>query len=130
MDLSVCILTRSQPVLLTQCVAACVSEIERARLTAEIIVIDNASADRYPDSLAASTPLVRVIRNEENLGFAAANNKAIRMSSGRDVLILNDDAILQEGSLKLMIEALDSIPRSVPWVRACFSQTAHLRPYI
>jgi GT2 family glycosyltransferase len=111
LDLSVCILTHSQAVLLRRCVAACVSEIERARLAAEIIIIDNASRDRYPDKLAALTPIIRIIRNEENLGFGVANNRAIRMSSGRLVLILNDDAILEEGSLKLMVSRLESDPR-------------------
>lgn len=77
-------------------------------VTAEVIVIDNASRDSYPERLAGSSPLVRVIRNHENLGFGAANNRAIRLSQGRYVLILNDDAILQPDSLGLMIAKFDS----------------------
>jgi GT2 family glycosyltransferase len=111
MDLSICIITHSQPVLLPQCVAACISEIGRSQLAAEIIIVDNASSDRYPERLAAVSPMIRIIRSEENLGFGTANNNAVRMSSGRHVLILNDDAILQEGSLGLMILALQSDPR-------------------
>lgn len=110
-DLSICILTHNLPVLLSQCVASCVSEIERAGINGEIIIIDNASTDRYPEKLAASTPTIRVIRNDENLGFAVANNRAVKMSRGESVLILNDDAILQEGSLALMLSALKSDPR-------------------
>jgi len=111
MDLSICILTHNLPVLLSQCVTSCVNEIERAGLSGEIIVIDNASSDRYPEKLAASTPTVRIIRNDENLGFAVANNRAVKISRGENVLILNDDAILQEGSLGLMMSALKSDPR-------------------
>jgi GT2 family glycosyltransferase len=107
-DLSVCILTRSQPILLRQCVAACVEEIQSAGVTGEIILIDNASVDEYPRELAEAFPAVRVIRNQENLGFSAANNKAIRLSQGRMVLILNDDAILQPGSLGQMLQKLTS----------------------
>jgi GT2 family glycosyltransferase len=110
LDLSVCILTHSQPMLLPECVAACVSEIDRAGLAAEIIVIDNASLDRYPENVVPLSPMIRIVRNEENLGFGAANNRAIRMSFGRLVLILNDDAILQEGSLGVMVSALRSNP--------------------
>jgi GT2 family glycosyltransferase len=111
MDLSICILTHSQPALLPQCVAACIGEIGRAQLAAEIIIVDNASDDAYPQRLAYLSPMIRLIRNEQNLGFSAGNNEAIRISSGRCVLILNDDAILQEGSLRLMISVLQSDPR-------------------
>jgi GT2 family glycosyltransferase len=110
-DLSICILTNRQPELLPLCVAACVGEIERTQLKAEIIVIDNASQDRYPASLAHTYPQVRVIRNEENVGFSAGNNIAIRQSQGRSILILNDDAIIQRHCLSLMIKRLESDAR-------------------
>jgi N-acetylglucosaminyl-diphospho-decaprenol L-rhamnosyltransferase len=108
MDLSICILTHSQPVLLPRCVAACLDEIRQAQLCAEIIIIDNASADRYPEEVASSFPSTRVIRNQENVGFAEANNRAIKSSCGRTVLILNDDAVLLPDSLRLMMAKLDS----------------------
>ncbi len=108
MDLSICILTRNQGEFLRQCVASCVREVQRTGVPSEIIVIDNASSDGSPQRVANLFATVRIIRNEENLGFAAANNKAIRLSRGRFVLILNDDAVLQEGSLSLMLRKLDS----------------------
>ena len=111
MDLSVCILTHNQPVLLPQCVSSCVSEIDRAGLEAEIIVIDNASSTRYPDKLVALSPMIRIIRSEQNLGFGAGNNCAIRVSQGRLLLLINDDAVLQEGSLGRMIGALGTDSR-------------------
>jgi N-acetylglucosaminyl-diphospho-decaprenol L-rhamnosyltransferase len=107
-DLSICILTHHQPELLPQCVQCALAEIERARVEGEVIIIDNASTDGSPQRTAARFPKVRTIRNEANLGFSAANNKAIRASEGRYVLILNDDALLQRDSLRLMIEKLDS----------------------
>ncbi len=110
-DLSICILTRNQPELLRLCVASCISEIERAGITGEVIIIDNASADGSPQRVAHLFPTVRIIRNEENLGFAAANNKAIRVSRGGFVLLLNDDAVLQQGSLELMLQKLESNPK-------------------
>ncbi len=110
-DLSVCVLTQSQPILLRQCVAACAEEIHRAGITGEIILIDNASIDAYPQKVAELFPAAKVIRNEKNLGFSEANNRAIRVSRGRLVLILNDDAILQPGSLGRMLEKLESDPK-------------------
>ncbi len=111
MDLSICILTRAQPELLRKCVTSCISEIEGTRISAEIIIIDNASVDRNPQQAALLSPMVRVVRNEENVGFAAGNNQAIRMSQGNYVLLLNDDAALHEGSLGRMLQKLSSDPR-------------------
>lgn len=111
MDLSICILTYHQPELLPRCVQRAFAEIERAGIEGEVIIIDNASTDGSPQQTAARFPKVRIIRNEANLGFSAANNKAIRVSCGRLVLILNDDALLRSDSLRLMIEKLDSDPR-------------------
>lgn len=111
MQLSICILTHSQPGLLPQCVAACFAEMERAGITGEVIILDNASVDESPERVAGRFPAVKIIRNDQNLGFSAANNIGIRRSKGRTILILNDDAILQEGSLDLMFRKLESDPR-------------------
>jgi len=110
MDLSICILTHHQPELLPRCVEHSLAEIERAGLRGEVIIIDNASFDGSPQAAAARFSGVRGLRNEANLGFSAANNKAIRISTGRYVLILNDDAILERDSLRLMIEQMESDP--------------------
>jgi GT2 family glycosyltransferase len=111
MDLSICVLTHCQPDLLRRCVASCFAEIERSRVTGEVIIIDNASIDGSPQQVATIFPEVRILRNEENLGFGEANNRAIRSSQGRFVLILNDDALLQEGSLELLMHGMDSDAR-------------------
>lgn len=111
MDLSICILTHSQPDLLPRCVASCLAEIERAGITSEIIVIDNASGDGSPQKVAGLSPLISLVRNEENLSFSKANNIGIRLSRGRYVLILNDDTEFHPGALGLLVRALDADPR-------------------
>lgn len=111
MDISICVLTHSLPELLPQCVARCFSEIEKAGVTGEVIVIDNGSVDGSPEAVKARFPQVRVVRSEEHLSFSAANNRGIRASKGRSVLILNDDALLEPGSLGLMLGKLESDPR-------------------
>lgn len=110
MDLSICILTHNQPELLTSCVLSCIAEVERAQVQAEILIVDNATADGYPQRLSAIHPSIRIIRSERNLGFSSGNNVAIRSSQGRHVLILNDDTELQEGSLALLIRVVESCP--------------------
>jgi GT2 family glycosyltransferase len=111
MDLSICILTRNQPDLLPRCVASCLAEIEREGIASEIIVIDNASCDGSPQKVANLSPLVRLIRNEENLGFSEANNIGIRASQGKYILILNDDTEFRPGALGLMVRVMDADPR-------------------
>jgi len=111
MDLSICILTWNQPELLPRCVASCLTEIGREGIAAEIILIDNASCDGSPQKVVNLYPQVHLVRNEKNLGFSAANNIGIRMSRGRNVLILNDDTELRPGALGLLIRALDADPR-------------------
>lgn len=110
MDLSICILTHNQPTLLNECVEACLSEIATTRVAGEIIIIDNASSNAYPEKLVGLSPLIRIIRNEENRSFSVANNIGIHVSRGRFVLILNDDALLREGSLQQMLQVLESRP--------------------
>lgn len=111
MDLSICILTWNQPDLLPRCVASCLAEIEREGIVAEIILIDNASCDGSPQKVANLFPLVRLVRNEENLGFSQANNIGIRMSRGRYALILNDDTEFRPGALGILLRVIDADPR-------------------
>jgi GT2 family glycosyltransferase len=108
MDLSICVLTHHQPELLPRCLACCYAEIKRAGVAGEVILIDNASTDGSPRRAAETYPSLRVIRNEQNLSFSAANNEAIAVSRGTSVLILNDDALLQENSLELMLDRLNA----------------------
>ena len=65
----------------------------------EVVVVDNASADDSADAVEAGFPRVRVIRNLVNLGFAAANNQALRDLRTEYVLLLNPDTVIEEDGL-------------------------------
>lgn len=67
-------------------------------LTAEIIVVDNASEDGSVETVRAEFPEVRVIENVDNLGFAVANNQALRTARGRFLVLLNPDTVVQENT--------------------------------
>lgn len=70
-----------------------------SQLDVEVWVIDNASEDDSIDMVKQKFPTVRIIENKDNLGFARANNMAIRQSSAHYILLLNPDTLLEELSL-------------------------------
>jgi GT2 family glycosyltransferase len=71
----------------------------------EIIVIDNASSDSTTAILRHFEGRCRVVYNRTNVGFAAAQNQAIRMSTGEWVLTLNPDVLLQGGFITELVAA-------------------------
>ena len=76
----------------------------------EIFVVDNASDDGSVEMLRARFPMITVIANNENLGFAKANNQALQRSRGKYFLILNPDTLLQEDTITTMLRFLDENP--------------------
>jgi GT2 family glycosyltransferase len=100
--------------LLRECVQSILAECARlpAGLTAEILVVDNASSDGSPEMIERefASSAVRLIRSETNLGFAAANNLAMEAARGRYLVLLNSDAFFHPGALRVAIEHMDASP--------------------
>jgi GT2 family glycosyltransferase len=78
--------------------------------THEILVVDNASHDGSVDAVRQRWPSVRLLELPRNVGFAAANNAGIKVTSGELVLLLNSDTIVPEGALDALIERLRAEP--------------------
>lgn len=76
----------------------------RSSLKSEIIVVDNASVDGSVEMLRARFPKVRLIANNVNLGFAKANNLALKAAKGEYCLLINPDTLVQEDTLRVMLE--------------------------
>ncbi len=76
----------------------------------EIFVVDNASQDGSVEMVQEEFPEVRLIASEKNLGFAKANNLAIKESSGRYLLFLNPDTTVPVETLPEMIRFMDENP--------------------
>src|ERR1035437_10364360 len=76
----------------------------------EVVVVDNASVDGSADSLIAAVKdeNIRLIRNADNLGFAAGCNAGVRATKAPAVLFLNPDCRLEPGALARLSEVLDS----------------------
>ena len=102
--------------LLRECLASLREECARfpEGLSAEILVVDNASRDGSVDMVAAefSGPgvPVRLIRSDVNLGFGVANNRAIQAAQGRYLVLLNSDAFFHPGALARAIAHIESDP--------------------
>ena len=78
----------------------------------EIWVGDNASSDGSAHFVRTEFPQVRLIENSENLGFAAANNRALRGSSSDKVLLLNPDTEVKLGAIRVLASFLDANPQA------------------
>src|SRR4029077_17994731 len=77
----------------------------------EIIVIDNNSSDGTIDILEPFEDRCRIVYNEENIGFAAAQNQAIALSNAEWVLTLNPDVLLLQGFIEALVNAGHLDPR-------------------
>ncbi|HVC22343.1 MAG TPA: glycosyltransferase family 2 protein [Candidatus Dormibacteraeota bacterium] len=77
----------------------------------QVTVIDNCSDDGTADLVAEEFPEVRLVRLQQNLGFAAANNLAAKDLEGSALLLLNPDAVLVDDAVQTMLKALAEDPR-------------------
>ena len=82
-----------------------------ARRNMEILVVDNASSDGSSEMIKTKFPQVKLIRSEENLGFAKGNNLAIRQCQGRYIALVNPDVIVFSGCLDALADFLDQNPK-------------------
>ena len=77
----------------------------------DVIVIDNCSRDGTVDILEQFENRVHIIYNDENIGFAAAQNQAIAASQGEWVLTLNPDVLLLPDFIEALVNAGNLDPR-------------------
>jgi len=104
-DLSIIIVSYNSCKILIQCIESIYQFSEDLKI--QILISDNASSDDTVDMLNRKFPTIRIIRNDKNLGFAKANNRALPYCVGRYILYLNPDVILIEPLLKRMIHFLE-----------------------
>ena len=92
----------------------CLESVRRASrgLQVEVFVVDNLSTDGSIDYLRERFPEVVFVENKENVGFARANNQAIRQSKGKYVLLLNPDTFVGEDTLVRFVEFMEAHPEA------------------
>lgn len=91
---------------------ACLSSLEQHSRyqNLEIIIVDNASGDGSPAYLsewAAGKDNRKLILNEDNRGFAAANNQGLEVATGNFLVLLNNDTYVTPGWLRTLIRHIE-----------------------
>jgi len=109
-DLSIIIVNWNVRDLLRRCLHSLLRPSTHP-LQHEIIVIDNASNDGSVEMLRTEFPQVRLIANEENRGFTAANNQGLAVAGGRYLLLLNPDTEVVDDALTVMVRYMEEHPQ-------------------
>jgi GT2 family glycosyltransferase len=78
----------------------------------EVVIVDNASTDGTTDILEQFQDRCRIYYNDTNLGFAAAQNQAISLSTGEWVLTLNPDVLLLKNFIQALVDAGQMDPKA------------------
>jgi hypothetical protein len=78
----------------------------------EVVFVDNASGDGSVGMVAKEFPQAQIIANNQNLGFAKANNQAIRLARGKHVLLLNPDTGLIENAPAVLFRFAEEHPNA------------------
>jgi GT2 family glycosyltransferase len=108
--ISVIIVSYNTRAMTLECLRALYADV--GGMAAEVWVVDNASADGSVEAVRAEFTQVRVIANDKNVGFGAANNQAMREAAGRYLLLLNSDAFPRPGAVAAMVDFLDRRPEA------------------
>jgi N-acetylglucosaminyl-diphospho-decaprenol L-rhamnosyltransferase len=103
--LSIIIVSWNTRQLLRKCLASIYTYPPEGEF--ELFVVDNASTDGSAQMVQEQFSGARLIENKENVGFARANNEAIRESAGLYVLLLNPDTEVQPGALETLAHFME-----------------------
>ena len=119
-DLAVIIVTWNNAAVIGDALRSLTDDLRESSLRYQVCVVDSGSSDRTLDIIRGGFPDVQLIENKVNIGFAAANNLAMRaLGFGRSqlapqkpavVYLLNPDTITHQGATKRLYEALMARP--------------------
>lgn len=110
LDLSIIVVNWNGKELLAKCLRCVETTIQQ--ISYETYVVDNASTDGSQAMVRRDFPNVKLIANTANVGFATANNQAMKVAQGRYVLLLNSDAFVHEQTLDRMVKFMDEHPQA------------------
>ena len=104
--LSVIIVNYNVEHFLEQCLTSVYQAL--ANLEAEVFVVDNNSVDGSLTMIQRKFPQVHLIANKDNVGFAKANNQAIKLAQGEYVLLLNPDTVVENDTFDKIIQFMEN----------------------
>ena len=108
MDLSIVIVSWKVKKLLEECLNSIFNQTKE--ITYEVWVVDNFSQDGTVEMVKEKFPQVHLIANPKNLGFAKANNQAIRLAKGKFILLLNPDTKILDNALEKIVHFMEENP--------------------
>jgi len=120
-DLAVIIVSWNVRDLLIACLHSLFADLDRSGLTAQVWVVDNASVDGTPEMVAETFPTVHLVASDENLGFARANNLALRtilcdsqfaIRNSPSIWLLNPDTEVQPGATAALLDFVERTPQA------------------
>lgn len=111
MDISIIIISYNNFSLLEQCVKS-IQKFTKKN-TFEIIVIDNNSSEGDVSQALTNYSNIKLIKNEQNVGFASANNQGIKIATGKYFLLLNNDTEFIEDSISQVFEYYEKRNRKI-----------------
>jgi GT2 family glycosyltransferase len=106
MQLSIIILNYNVRYFLEQCVLSVQKALEG--IDGEIIVIDNASSDASCEMMKTKFPHIKLIENQDNLGFPKGNNIGVAQAKGEFICILNPDTVVAEDTFSKILSFVKS----------------------
>jgi GT2 family glycosyltransferase len=109
-DLSIIIVSWNTQDILRNCLLSVFTQTRDIQF--ETIVIDNASSDGSAEMVKTEFHQVVLIENQNNRGFAAANNQGIENAHGKYLLLLNSDTVVLDNAVAKMIAFADSHPEA------------------
>lgn len=113
LDLTVVVVSWNTRDLLDRSLETLKEDLEQSsNLETEVYVVDNDSKDGSAAMVAEKHGWATLIANDDNLGFAKANNQVLRQAKGRYILLLNPDTEVEPGALKTLIEFLETHPKA------------------
>jgi GT2 family glycosyltransferase len=110
-SLSVVIVNYNTREMTLECLRTLTGVLEAEGISAEIVVVDNASRDGSVEAIRQAFPQVRVMASATNRGFGAANNLAMREASGTYFLLLNTDAFPKAGAISALVKYMEGHPK-------------------
>jgi N-acetylglucosaminyl-diphospho-decaprenol L-rhamnosyltransferase len=108
-DVTVAIVSLNTRDLLAACLR---SVFASTGVSLDVWVVDNRSTDGSAEMVARDFPSARLVRNDTNRGFAAANNVAIRDARSRYVLLLNPDTVIPHDAIRELVAFMDAHPKA------------------
>ncbi|MEW6154849.1 MAG: glycosyltransferase family 2 protein [Actinomycetota bacterium] len=89
---------------------ACLASL-RSEGVETVVVVDNDSQDGSAEAVAAADPDARFIATGANLGYGTAANRGVREVDEPYVMVLNPDVVVEPGTVKALVDALERDPR-------------------